>query len=72
MALRITKVRSDMGWSMAGLSRRADMSASTIGLIEAGRFIPYEGQLAKIATALGLPENEAYTLLEEVVSDARH
>jgi transcriptional regulator with XRE-family HTH domain len=56
--------RMRRGWSQAELARRADMNPSTVGLIESGRFLPYESQLAKLTKALGLPEAEARTLLE--------
>jgi transcriptional regulator with XRE-family HTH domain len=70
MTLRITAARNKEGWSRAALARHAEMSASTIGLIESGRFSPYPAQLVKIASALGLPEEQANTLLEEVTVNA--
>ena len=34
---RITEVRESLGWSKSKLAREAEMSPSTVGLIEAGR-----------------------------------
>ena len=61
--MRLTDERTRRGWSRAELARRADMNATTVGLVEAGRFIPYPSQLAKLARALGLPEARAHQLL---------
>jgi len=41
------------------------MSASDVGKIESGRLLPYEGQLAKLATALSIGHAEAKSLLDE-------
>ena len=41
--------------SRAGLARLAEMHASTVGMIEAGRLQPYDTQLEKLARALGWP-----------------
>jgi transcriptional regulator with XRE-family HTH domain len=55
--------RSRRGWSQAELARRAGMNASTVGLIESGRLLPYESQLLKLGRALGIPDAEVQTLL---------
>ena len=44
-------------WSQAELARRAKMHPSTVSQIECRRVDPYQGQLAKLARALGVPEN---------------
>jgi len=62
--------RTQRGWSRAELARRANLNAATVGLIEAGRFRPYPIQLAKLASALGIPEEEAHVLLLEDGGDA--
>ena len=62
--MRLTEERRQRGWSRAELARRAGMNATTVGLVEAGRFIPYPSQLAKLARALGIPEAQAGALLE--------
>jgi len=49
---RLTHLRMARGWTKAELARRARVHPSQIGLFESGRLIPYEGQLAKLATAL--------------------
>ena len=46
-----------------------ESSATTVSLIEAGRFQPYPIQLAKLARALGVPEAEASILLHEDGAD---
>jgi transcriptional regulator with XRE-family HTH domain len=65
----LTVERAGRGWSRAELARRAGMSNSTISLIENGRFLPYPGQLQKLAAALGLPPDRANGLLAEVTQD---
>lgn len=62
---RITRERQDQEWTRAELARRAGMNAATVGQIEAGRYLPYDVQLEKLARALGFhgcPD----ALLEEV------
>lgn len=51
---KITELRESRGWSRAELARRAGMNASTISLIERGRFTPYPSQAKKLAVALGI------------------
>ena len=63
--LVLTSERNRHGWSRAELARRAQMNATTVGQIEAGRLVPYLIQLKKLADALGIPESEAPTLLCE-------
>ncbi len=58
--------RKARGWSQAELARRASLNVTTVNLIENGRMLPYATQLSKIATALGIPEDEAPKLLQEV------
>lgn len=53
---RIKKERVARGWSRAELARQANMNAATVGLIEAGRLMPYPGQVAKLTAALGLED----------------
>ncbi len=62
---RITRAREAKGWSKAKLARVSHMNATTVGQIEAGRWVPYDGQLEKLARALGFPESEAHLLLED-------
>lgn len=61
----LTEEREARGWSRAELARRALMNGTTIGQIEAGRIIPYAGQLSKIVGALGF-EGDPAALLEDV------
>ena len=62
--LRMTVLREQRKWTKAELARRTKMHPSGIGLIESGRLKPYESQLAKIASVLGV--RSPRTLLEEV------
>lgn len=57
--VRLKRVREDAGMSRAELARRAEMQGSTITNIESGRFIPYEKQLAKIASVLNVEDPES-------------
>lgn len=61
--MRITKERTERGWSKSELARRAGMHSTTISQIELQHQIPSGNQLAKLATALGLPVDEASSLL---------
>ena len=63
--IALRKLRQAKGWSQAELSRQSGLNASTITLIEAGRLKPYEGQLTKLAIALGITKDEADQLLAE-------
>ena len=69
--MRLTYERNRRGWSLAKLARRSDLNATTVGLIESGRFRPYPGQLRKLAKALGLPLAEAGSLVEEQPRQSR-
>lgn len=54
---QITRLRLNKGWSKSELARRATIHPSQVGLIESGRFQPYDSQLAKLATALNVDAN---------------
>jgi transcriptional regulator with XRE-family HTH domain len=66
---RLQAMRESLGFSKAKLSRIADLNASTIAWAEQGRFVPYPGQLAKMAIGLGY-DGDPNDLLEEVEGDA--
>ena len=66
MALRISVLRKALGWSQSKLARETELNVSTVNQIELGRSTGYPVQLAKIAKALGLPEADKDSLLEEV------
>ena len=66
---RLQAMRESLGLSKAKLSRIADLNASTIAWAEQGRFVPYPGQLAKMAIGLGYG-GDPNDLLEEVEGDA--
>jgi transcriptional regulator with XRE-family HTH domain len=61
----LKKRRQERGDSIAAASRRADISNSTWGLAESGRFIPYPVQLERMAAALEY-EGDPADLLAEV------
>ncbi len=50
----VTTLRENRGWTRADLARQAQLNPSTVGLIESGRLIPYDGQAEKLAQALGV------------------
>ncbi len=60
----LTREREARDWSRNELARRARMAAGDVGRIEAGRLRPYDGQLRKLARALGWPVNDAHRLLD--------
>ena len=63
MKARITVEREKQGLSMSALAAKAGMHVSTISQIESSRLIPYPGQVAKLAKALGWKDD--HTLLFE-------
>jgi transcriptional regulator with XRE-family HTH domain len=62
-------VRRQLGLSQAKLSRLSGLNQLTVNQIENARLRPYPTQLALLARALGVPEHEAQSLLEEVGDD---
>jgi ribosome-binding protein aMBF1 (putative translation factor) len=62
--MRLTKERQGRGWTRGELARRARMTPADVGKIEAGRLVPYDSQLRKLARALGIDAARAHTLLE--------
>ena len=66
----ITLERRRRGWSQAELARRAGLNATTVCLIESGRFHPYPVQLQKLARALGFRVEEARNLVEDDLDEA--
>jgi len=71
MVLRLKVERERQGRSRADVARAARMNGTTYGWIEAGRFIPLDSQLTKIAEALAWPIAARAELLEGA-SDAEH
>ena len=67
--IRLTALRKSRGWSKSELARRAHMNAGTVSLVESGRLKPYPAQIAKIARALGHPNDAIDQLLEEMPND---
>jgi transcriptional regulator with XRE-family HTH domain len=63
--IRMKSLRLQQKISQLEVSRRAAIAPGTISQAESGRFVPYDSQLIKIASALGYT-GEPTTLLEEV------
>lgn len=63
--LKITRLREGRGWSKLELSRRTKISPADITRIEQGRFIPYPGQLRRLAKVFGISGSEAACLLKD-------
>ena len=63
---RITQLRQEVGLSQSALARRANLNQATVNQVERGRLLPYDGQLAKLARALEVPDADKETLLQEV------
>lgn len=61
----LTRRRLLENWTKAELARRSELNPATIGQIEAGRLLPYDAQLTKIARAFGMDEAQAGQLLKE-------
>lgn len=61
--------RTARGWSQSELGRQSGVNQVIISAVENGRLIPYPRQLARIGRALGIPEDEAHLLLDEVADD---
>jgi transcriptional regulator with XRE-family HTH domain len=62
--LRITEIRTSRG--LAALARKASLDQSLISKIEHGFAVPYPAQLVRLAAALGVPRDEAQSLLAPV------
>lgn len=61
--LVLTQERENRCWSKSELARRAGLHSSTLSQIELQHQIPSCNQLAKLATALGIPVESAPTLM---------
>jgi len=59
-------LRQENGWSQSELARRSGIHATTISLIESGRLIPYDAQIAKIAQAFGISKRQAAKLVRQL------
>lgn len=62
---RARQERNRLGLSGLEVARRAKLAPGTLSQIETGRFIPYPGQLERLAEALGW-NGKAEALLEDV------
>lgn len=64
--LRLTIERKRRDWSQSELARQSGVHATSISLIENRRFVPGPAQLSKLQVALGIREQDASRLLEDV------
>ena len=62
--------RLELGLTLQEVAERSRLTPQLISSVELGRFIPYDVQLAKIATALGVKKAEQKQLLEKVTLDS--
>lgn len=60
---KLEEMRRTKGWSKAELARRAEIGEADVGKIESGRLRPYDGQLGRLAGALGVPATRMNQLL---------
>ena len=67
MKINLTRLREQRGWSKSELARRAGLNQSTVSAVENGRAVPYDSQLEKLASALGVSGHEH--LLDEAAQD---
>ena len=68
--MQLIRERLAHGWSQAELARRSGMNATTICLIESGRFRPYEAQVEKLARALGCAPSQLGSLTGDAPASA--
>lgn len=61
----VTLCRQRVGLSKRGLSDAADLSASYVNKIEAGKMDPSLRCFARIAMALGLSPREIYVVIQQ-------
>jgi transcriptional regulator with XRE-family HTH domain len=51
--IELTRQREARRWTKRELGARADLHPSRVGVIENGRVVPYDVELARLAHALG-------------------
>lgn len=64
--IRLRYERLRRGWSQTQLAAAARMHTQQVSAIENSMLKPYPTQLARLAHALDVPEDEAESLLDEV------
>jgi len=64
---KVRALREAEGWSQSELARRAGLHSTTVSVIESGRWKPGQGQIEKLAVALGVEPAD----LRDVSEDAR-
>ena len=62
--------REELGLSVRGLARQAELDNSTVLRLEQGKFLaPGPDKLRRIADVLGLPVNDIFVMADYVVPD---
>ncbi len=61
--LQLTRIRRARGLSKAALARMANLDQALLSKIESGRVLPYTCELTRLATALGVANEDAAALL---------
>ncbi len=54
--MKLTKLRTRKGWSKAKLARAAEIDQGLLSKIELGRVIPYDKELKRLGTVLGVSD----------------
>lgn len=65
---RLTFVRKSQDLSQAKVARAAELDQATVSRIENGRYVPYAGELARIALAMGW-KRDPQELLDDVEAE---
>jgi len=69
--LRVKYERLARGWSQVAIAFYARMAIGDVGKIENGRLQPTDGQLDKLATALGIDRDELLKKVEHPAVPSR-
>lgn len=64
---KVRALREAEGWSQSELARRAGLHSTTVSVIESGRWKAGQGQIEKLAAALGVEPAD----LRDVSDDAQ-
>ena len=67
---RLTAERQKKGWSQSELGRQTGINSATISRLEAGKIFAYKGYRLRLARVLGIPEDAADQLFEQVPGNA--
>jgi len=68
---RLRKLRRDQGMSMQELQSKAEVSISTLTLVELYMYVPGRDVRRRLAEGLGVAEGDIWPGIEEVTDDRR-